>query len=264
MATGVLQNLYNHWRSHRERKEDIGMQKEQQTYDRSMQNLIFEREDNSVERRVEDLKKSGINPILAAGQGAGAGIAYHSHSPKAERTSALDLQGSVLTMLEQAQRIKNMEAQEKQINTQTGIMESEELREAGLHSYRLTQMDYDLLEQKFNIDNQDIRRRAMILENDRRLQQLDIGEREKLAAVIEIAYKDVTLSRARREEYLDSLFNRTQNSPSGVLQIAGDWLNAGASSLADLMNRIDNYFGNDFRIQGRGGSPTFNDRYRGE
>lgn len=42
-------------------------------YQKGLQRDIFAREDNSIARRVADLKASGLSPVLAAGQGAGTG-----------------------------------------------------------------------------------------------------------------------------------------------------------------------------------------------
>lgn len=42
-------------------------------YNRQLQSRIFAREDNSIQRRIEDLRKAGLSGVLAAGQGARAG-----------------------------------------------------------------------------------------------------------------------------------------------------------------------------------------------
>lgn len=51
-------------------------------YQKKLQQQIFEREDNAVQRRVADLKSAGLSKTLAAGDGAGAGSVVSTSAPK--------------------------------------------------------------------------------------------------------------------------------------------------------------------------------------
>lgn len=81
------------------------LQKENLDYQKSLQKVMFEREDNAVQRRVNDLKAAGLSPVLAAGSSANAGPVISTSAPQRGN----DLQGylalaQVGTMIANQQR----------------------------------------------------------------------------------------------------------------------------------------------------------------
>lgn len=86
-------------------KENLALQKENLAYQKDLQNAIFAREDNAVQRRVADLKSAGLSPTLAAGSSAGAGSVVSTSAPqkKSDLESYLAL-ASVGTALAQQQK----------------------------------------------------------------------------------------------------------------------------------------------------------------
>lgn len=64
--------------------------KDKYAYDQALQQEIFQREDNSIQRRVADLRAAGLSPVLAAGQGARAGSPIPVTAPKRD-TRSLEL-----------------------------------------------------------------------------------------------------------------------------------------------------------------------------
>lgn len=61
---------------------NYNMQKDELAYQKDLQKLMFAREDNAVQRRVNDLKAAGLSPTLAAGSSASAGPVVSTQTPQ--------------------------------------------------------------------------------------------------------------------------------------------------------------------------------------
>lgn len=75
--------------------QNLQFQNENLQYQKNLQKQIFAREDNAVQRRVDDLVAAGLSPTLAAGSAANAGQAietqalHNDYSPKTMPTYGL-------------------------------------------------------------------------------------------------------------------------------------------------------------------------------
>ncbi len=96
-------------------------------YQKNLQQQIFNREDNAVQRRAADLQLAGLSKTLAAGDGAGAGpvVSTSSSSLSAPQRSQVDLLSSALNLAEAQASIKKINAEAENLLKQNEKMDSE-------------------------------------------------------------------------------------------------------------------------------------------
>ena len=89
-------------------------QKSNVAYQRRLQERLFQREDNAVQRRAADLKAAGFNPLLAAGGAASSGQAIATTAPHADRVD-------MLANAKMAMDISMTKSQQELLNSQKAL-----------------------------------------------------------------------------------------------------------------------------------------------
>lgn len=104
------------------------LQKKMFKYQKDLQNRIFEREDNAVQRRVADLESAGMSKVLAAGSAAGSGGVVATTTPQMSQLPDISQRiAQMYGLKKQKADISATEAQKDMLNQQAATGRSQEL-----------------------------------------------------------------------------------------------------------------------------------------
>lgn len=100
-------------------KQNRRLQKQQFNYQKSLNNILMQREDDAVQRRVADLKAAGLSPVLAAGSAASSTPLHSAPAPQMDfKSNMQDRMAAILGAIQMEKNISKTVSENKLIDQQ--------------------------------------------------------------------------------------------------------------------------------------------------
>lgn len=109
MAVDAGVGVYNATQTGR----NFDLQSQNYDYMKDMQRETWRREDTAIQRRVRDLKRAGLSPVLAAGQGASTSAPIRTEAPQINKVENLNLTNLATNLAQSRAQIAQTVAQTK-------------------------------------------------------------------------------------------------------------------------------------------------------
>lgn len=120
-GANLLGNVFGIYSADKQNTRNLNFQKEVFEYQKGLNQTMMEREDSSYQRKMADMQRAGLNPVLAAG---GAGATSHPGTAPTAPKSEMDytmMQDMVLRMGQMAADISRTKAEAERLRKQSEV-----------------------------------------------------------------------------------------------------------------------------------------------